>query len=793
MLLPLLASADGAKIDGIYYYFDSGGKTATVDHDPDEPISEDNWNFHYKGDIVIPSNVTYDGVTYTVKSIASDAFYWCYLVTSITIPSSVTSIGDDAFSRCIGLTSIKVESGNQHYDSRNNCNAIIETSSNKLIVGCRKTVIPNSVEIIGSHAFSANYLTSVTIPDGVKSIESGAFEYSHLTSVTIPNSVTSIGQDAFLSCRDLTSITIPNSVKSIGNGAFSDTGWFNNQSDGVVYAGKVAYKYKGTMPNNTSITINDGTIGIADQAFSMRSGLTSVTIPNSVTSIGSSAFRGCNGLTSITIPSSVTSIGSSAFYNCRGLTSIAVEDGNQYYDSRNNCNAIIEKSTNTLVVGCNNTFIPNGVTSIGSHAFSFCSGLTSITIPSSVTSIGGNAFSYCSGLTSISIPSSVTSIGSYAFSNCNNLQFICFTSDKYPSNNFLGTTSCQIIMPLTAFYRGVPGNVKNFAAYSVTPMYIKVKSTTATSATLELTPIDIASGKINGATTYETKIFNIKPSTPVSGPWELGDKDRGVLFMPTEFTQSLVMTVQPAIPLSTVKARLSATINEPDDDKHYGFEWLQYDAPDNMTPYQVPAQLYNGKIVGSLSNLNPDISYKYRPFLKTNGGTVYRGNWETFNTGDAGMLYEPEVYTRDATDVSPNGAIISGVFTDGTDDAEESGFEYSPTESSTRGNNVVKVVLSENDTSVSIDGLEPGTKYAYRAYMKTASGTIYGEYKTFKTLLMGDANNDGKVNVADVVEVVNAKAGKASASFKMNNADMDGNGSLTEADNTAIVNKIMQK
>ena len=190
---------------------------------------------------------------------------------------------------------------------------------------------------------------------------------------------------AFVYCRALTSITLPNSVTSIGSQAFADTPWYENQPDGLVYAGKVLYKYKGTMSDGTKIKIKDGTLGIAGDAFSGCSSLTSITIPSSVTSIGDGSFRQCSGLTSITIPNSVTSIGDYAFDGCSGLTSIT---------------------------------IPNSVTSIGDAAFSGCKGLTSITIPNSVTSIGFFAFEFCSGLTSITIPNSVTFLGYRAFYGC---------------------------------------------------------------------------------------------------------------------------------------------------------------------------------------------------------------------------------------------------------------------------------------------------------------------------------------------------------------------------------------
>ncbi|MDD6852665.1 MAG: leucine-rich repeat protein, partial [Bacteroidales bacterium] len=235
-------------------------------------------------------------------------------------------------------------------------------------------------------------------------------------------SVTSIGSYAFYRCSDLTSVTIPNSVTSIG-----------------------------------------------DWAFYRCSGLKSVTIGNSVTSIGKYAFSDCSGLTSITIPNSVTSIGSDAFRNCAGLTSIIVDSENQIYDSRENCNAIIETASNKLLYGSNNTIIPNSVTSIGDQAFSSRSGLTSVTIPNSVTSIGDYAFRGCRGLTRVSIGNSVTSIGKYVFFQCSGLTSVISKAVTPPTctSSTFSTYSVPLIVPSVAkeAYQAAPywSNFSNYA------------------------------------------------------------------------------------------------------------------------------------------------------------------------------------------------------------------------------------------------------------------------------------------------------------------------------------------
>ena len=266
LLLGVLSAwAYDVELDGIFYNLDKENKTASVA------------SYSYKGAVVIPETISVDGKAYTVTSLGENCFSGCWSLKSITIPNSVTRIGEYCFSSCGGLESIVVESGNTVYDSRENCNAIIETATNTMLSGCRNTTIPNSVTSLGDGCFSG---------------------CSGLTSITIPSSVTSLGHNCFWGCSGLTSITIPNSVTSLGNGCF----WF--------------------CSGLTSITIPNSVTRLGNDCFGDCSGLTSITIPNSVTSLGEWCFYECTGLTSITIPNSVTSLGRYCFDCCLGLTEV---------------------------------------------------------------------------------------------------------------------------------------------------------------------------------------------------------------------------------------------------------------------------------------------------------------------------------------------------------------------------------------------------------------------------------------------------------------------------------------
>ena len=362
--------------DGVMIYYNKTGTNATVTYQVLH-------NSNYSGNVIIPNEVAYNGVTYAVTSIGNSAFYSCRELTSITIPNSVISIENYAFDSCSGLTSL---------------------------------TIPNFVTFIGKRAFG---------------------DCSGLTSLTIGRSVTFIGSHAFINCSGLTNVIIEDGTATL---SFEDNSEFSSSPIKNLHLGRnITYPSESPFQGNTTLTtltIGSSVTSIGNLAFYGCSSLTSPIIPNSVTSIGLYAFNDCRGLTELTIPSSVTSIGELAFSGCSGLTSLTIP----------NSVTSIGTGTFQGCSRVSSLTIPNSVTSIGDFAFANCSKLMELTIPESVSSIGECAFAGCIGLTSLTIPNSVTDIGKSAFSNCNKLTNVVIEDgtstlffdmyDSYSSNIF---------------------------------------------------------------------------------------------------------------------------------------------------------------------------------------------------------------------------------------------------------------------------------------------------------------------------------------------------------------------
>lgn len=279
------------------------------------------------------------------------------------IPDNVISIGDTAFSGCsdlqiliisknvedIGirvvawnknLKTIRVSTENKHYDSRCDCNAIIDTKRNQLIAGCGATAIPETVASIGEGAF---------------------FGCGGLKMLEIPYGITSIGRECFLRCENLESVSLPSSIQTIEERAF----WWCKKLKTVV--------------------MRQGLKNIGDGVFIECTSLESCDLPEGLETIGRTAFERCCRLTRLVIPDSVTRIGTGAFRDCDGLKSVSISKS-------------IKKIDSDVFLGCTGIYtvqIPNGVKIIGKNAFQYCKGLDSIVLPDSVALIEAGAFDDC--------------------------------------------------------------------------------------------------------------------------------------------------------------------------------------------------------------------------------------------------------------------------------------------------------------------------------------------------------------------------------------------------------------
>ena len=706
------------------YAFD---RTPWYDNQPDGLVYINKVLYAYKG--IMPENTSIEIADGTI-SISEYAFKGCTGLTSVTIPNSVTGIYSYAFYGCTGLIEIKVNAGNLVYDSRESCNAIIETASNTLIVGCKNTIIPNSVTDIGYSAFEGcTGLISIIIPNSVTYIGECAFRgCTGLISIAIPNSVTDIGYSAFEGCTGLTSITIPNSMTYIDD-------WFRGCT-----------------------------------------GLTSITIPNSVTEIGSYAFSGCTGLTSITIPNSVVTIGDDVFVDCTSLKEVIIEDGNEplsvgggiideYFGSYKGLFRDIPLKT--LYLGRNiydnrgcppfkyqkelqSIIISNYVTEIGNYAFYGCVSLTEIAIPVSVISIGEDAFGGCTKLVIpkiINATQTTVTVELTSSSNCS--PYLLCKEKKYKNGDKITDLEpgsyhyYDYGLEINGNYCQINTDYLNFWTSDIYLYLNGIANATSIvangtysigDATFVSEGMNVGSAVSDFNNKNVVTFSNLDPNTSYNVYYSLNIKERAnpYIVSKTFTTEGLDWSDGSFTATSTTSARLSVETNC-DATMGTGYEWKRYDAPESLAPNKAPCPVVDGMLIGSLRNLNSEAYYKCRPYYTSSSGTTYYGEWVTFFTGDANVYFEPEVRTFSECSIVNNSVTVKGYALPGTDDISEQGFEYWKVANSRAGSTIMTVKASGISMTATLANLEYNSTYRYRAYVKTSQGVFYGDEMEFAT------------------------------------------------------------
>ena len=351
---------------------------------PNGVVYINNIAYCYKGDIPNDGTVEFD---YGTISIAGGAFWGEEKLLKIVLPDTITYIGENAFYCCENLNdfvlpdSVKEIGENSFYEC-SNLNSI---------------TFPDSLENIESYAFSGcSNLTEIVFGKGLTRINSGTFGYCYeLTDIIIPDNIRSIDSEAFEYCYNLENISISDNIFFIGKRAFYNTKWYDNQPDGVIYLGKTLYKYKGEMPENESIKIKEGTIGIASSAFDDRANLSSITVPCSVIGFGSDVFYGCDNLTIYSYKNSNAEV----YANENEIDFISVGD---YVKDFEFSYKLLDDDTVeiTKCIGTGTSLkIPyeidgHTVSALGDYAFMGCANLQKVQIAYNIKKIGMNVFNY---------------------------------------------------------------------------------------------------------------------------------------------------------------------------------------------------------------------------------------------------------------------------------------------------------------------------------------------------------------------------------------------------------------
>ena len=441
-----------SQIDG--YTVTSIGKNAFKSNEtiksaviPDTVTNIGEYAFYFCKSLV---NLT---IPESVTNIGDYAFYWCESLESVKIPDSVITIGESAFAVCNGLKDVTIGNNVTSIGRA----AFCDCNSLKTIT------IPDSVTALGGCAFeSCDSLINAKIGNNVKSIGSSAFSScTSLSDIHLPDGVTALEDYVFSNCRNLISITIPNSVESVGPSTFSGTAWYDNQPDGVVYVGNIAYKYKGVMDESAVIELRAGTVGITDEAFGNCENMSEIRIPDSVQYIGEGAFYCCTGLEAVDFGNGIKSIGREAFMWCVNLSDIAIPDS---------VTKIGKDAFGNTLWYINQ---PDGIVYAGKGIYSYKGIMPeNITLKDGITFLAEEALLECR-LNSITIPKSVVNVDNMSIGFYFDEFYDCyFKSVNIIINGYAGTDAERYANKLGFKFvdisNGIPGDVSGDGELSVT-------------------------------------------------------------------------------------------------------------------------------------------------------------------------------------------------------------------------------------------------------------------------------------------------------------------------------------
>lgn len=616
-----------------------------------------------------------------------------------------------------------------------------------------------TVTQIGNYAFrGCTGITSLNIPATVTYIGIRTLDYcDNLTSLTVDSN--NPKYDSRNNCNAIC-ITSMNSLYRACNATVLPTNL--KQIDTYAFSGCTGI---------TSIDIPEGVIAIYMNAFQYCENLASIHLPSSLRTIDSGAFQFCKSLTSITIPASVVSISyngqvngqSSPFYNCENLKTIVVEEGNEYYDSRDNCNAIVKTDINTLIYACEGTTIPSSVI-VGKNAFRGCA-ITDIVVPEGVTTIEQQAFNYCASLTTVSLPTTLTTIGDCAFQGCSSLESIVVADGN---TTFDSRDNCNAIIK-TSDNELIVGCSTTIIPASV--ITIADNAFRASSITDVAIPEDVTT--IESFAFYECGLLKtvILPSTLTKigyGAFQVCNSLTDIYAYPESNSVTLADDIWAFMDVDLWSSK--------DCNLHvYSKDYDYYSTADQWKEFNV---------IGDLDATNVYIL-----------GDIDQNSWDP-TTGKIMNLNNNGLYTAEITcDGRNEGYNYFGFTSELAENNDEGGWAY--IEPFRFG------AVSEGDFDVTDEMLGRELSLTYDNYH--AFKIPEGEYNlnlnletmklviTKKGLLLGDVDLSGKVDVTDINILVNIILGKDNAANYDGRADLDNSGKVDVSDVNAVVNIILGK